>query len=168
LHIAVVGAQGTGKTALVAALRTTTPLAASPHAVEVEEALPLMQAVSHALQRHDASLIPRALLQHRRYVLTLLLGMDLATTANASPFPQAAACDALLRQTLQTHGIAYAVVYGIGAARTACALQAIEHHTARLGSTTQQSDGQGSWQWCCDTCSDAACEHLLFSRLVKQ
>ena len=126
-----------------------------------------MPAVYSDLLFHDASLYSFALEQHRCYDLTLLTGLDLAWEPEGvqrdGPHSQAPV-DARLRQVLDTHAIAYAVVYGVGPERTQCALQAIDQH---LQVPRQGSQTEPAWQWTCEKCSDAVCEHRLFSRLVQ-
>lgn len=126
----------------------------------------LMTAVYSDLLFHDTSLYAYALEQHRCYDLTLLTGLDLAWEADGvqrdGPHSQAPV-DTRLRQVLDTHAIAYAVVYGVGPERTQCALQAIYQ---QLQMPRQGPQTEPAWQWACEKCSDAACEHRLFSRLV--
>jgi len=154
LRIAVLGAHGTGKTALVLELQKSQAINGLAPSFLVEEA---------------------ELLAHQsRYDLALLLGLDLPIVAPApgdtQTAQQQARLDAQLRQALNAHGLPYAVVYGHGAARTANALQAIEHHISSHNAANRRSPRAGgpAWQWCCDNCSDAACEHRLFSELVKR
>jgi nicotinamide riboside kinase len=155
LRIAVLGAHPTGTTALVLDLQKSQEIDGTAPSFVVEEAEPLPH-------------------QHR-YDLTLLLGLDLPivalTPGDTETAQQQARLDAQLRQTLDTHGVPYAVVYGHGpAARTVSALQAIEHHISSHDAANRRRPRAGGpvWQWCCDSCSDAACEHLLFSELVKR
>jgi hypothetical protein len=71
------------------------------------------------------------------------------------------------------------VVYGHGPARLNAALWAVQDKLIRLKSAvslesqierTQSQFGlnQGRSAWRCDLCSDAGCEHRLFSDLLKQ
>lgn len=154
LKIAVLGAHRTGKTALVLDLQMSQEIDGTASGFIVEEVEPLAH--------------------QRRYDLTLLLGLDLPmvalTPGDTESAQQQARLDAQLRQTLDTHGVPYAVVYGHGPARTASALQAIEHHISSHDTANRRRPRAAgpAWQWCCDSCSDAACEHLLFSELVKR
>ncbi len=143
MKIAVVGARGTGKSSLVEALRLVLQADADLAECTVSE--------SGAPELYGS------------YDLTLLMGLDLPCQEG----PLTAQCDASLRQALYTHAIAYAVVYGTGQARTNCAVQAIHHHHHRKQSSTRSRPAPSAWHWNCETCSDADCEHRLFSALVK-
>lgn len=143
MKIAVVGAPGTGKSSLVQALRSALLANADTAECSVTE-----------------DWAPE---QHRSFDLTLLMGLDLSSTGSAAaPTLQ---LDAGLRHTLDKQAIAYAVVYGTGQARNECALEAIAYH--REQTRTRRKRPTSDWQWCCDTCSDAACEHRLFTALVN-
>jgi nicotinamide riboside kinase len=127
----------------------------------------LMTAIYSELLFDDASLYPDALAHHRDYELTLVMGLDLPWVANdIQPDDSIARArvDARLRQVLQEAALNYVVVYGQGAARTDCALQAIAHH-ADLPSQTPRP--ALPWQWNCDKCSDGACEHRMFTGRLK-
>lgn len=148
MKIAIVGAQGTGKTRLADALRIA--LQSDTDADTVAECLATESWVLDS---------------HRSYDLTLLMGLDL-TPQDQAQDSLATQHDAQLRQLLNQHAIAYAVVYGTGPARTDCALQAIAYHRQR--SAKRSSQAAPTWHWNCETCSDADCEHRLFTALVEQ
>ncbi len=141
--------------------------AAAPVDFLMADTSALMTAVYSDLLFHDSSLYSFALEQHRCFDLTLLTGLDLVWKPDGvqrdGPHSQAPV-DARLRQVLDAHAIAYAVVYGTGSERTQCALQAIHQH---LQMPRQGSPTEPAWQWSCEKCSDAVCEHRLFSRLVQ-
>lgn len=144
MKIAVVGAPGTGKSRLVQVLRQALQADADTVAYTVTEA--------------------GAPYQPHPYDLTLLMGLDLPHH-RARPAPDLLQSDARLRHTLASQAIAYAVVYGSAQARTECALQAIDYHRKRAAK--RPSAAASGWHWNCETCSDADCEHRLFSALVQ-
>ena len=148
MKIAIVGAQSTGKTTLVDALRL---------ALRADADTPADIAECTVTENWTVQ-------QHRRYDLTLLMGLDLLRQ-DPDQSQQPTQHDSQLRQLLSSHAIAYAVVYGTGQARTDCALQAIAHHRSQPNARLRPA--ASAWQWCCDTCSDAACEHRLFTALVN-
>jgi hypothetical protein len=140
MPIAIVGAPGTG-------------------VIELHNALPTAL-LAAGLPRTCALSAAPALDPHPPFELVLLCGLP-HTPAD----PQAQLIDTRLRQRLDAHEQAYAVVYGDAAAqRIHSAVQAIAHHQqAGFNPPT----GQTTWQWQCEKCSDAACEHRLFSSLLK-
>ena len=155
MKIAVLGASGTGKTSMVAALRlallSDTSLAVAFSVNEIA-----------ALEPADP------------YDFILLMGLDLPPKIQASDSRKTSASttalapeqtDAQLRQLLDQTAAAYTVVYGSGQARTDCALQAIDFQRKRTA--TRPASSETAWHWNCENCSDAACEHRLFSSLVK-
>lgn len=155
MKIAILGAQGTGKTWLANALTRKLP-----EAVLVESASPL---------------------DPGKFNLTLLMGLDLIS----APGHLAHAArrkieeqDTLLRAQLARAGISFHVVYGAGPARLANALAVINRQTAsfsvadNIDSTratgTISSKDKVKWHWRCDKCSDPECEHRLFAQLVRR
>ena len=143
MRIAVVGAPGSGRTTLVQALRTALQANADTAGYTVTEVFEPEQ----------------------RYGLVLLMGLDLPHHRSIVQNDLLHA-DVGLRAMLGRQALAYAVVYGLGQARTTSALQAIDYHRR---ATTQWSPSPASaWHWNCETCSDAQCEHRLFSALVQQ
>ncbi len=140
MPIAIVGAPGTGSMELLNALPTALLAAGLP--------------------RPCALSATQALDPQRPFELVLLCGLP-RTPAD----PQALRIDTHLRQLLDAHAQPYAVVYGDNAAqRVHSAMQAIAH---RQQAGFSPPTAQTAWQWQCDKCSDAACEHRLFSSLLK-
>ena len=173
MKIALVGAPGTGKTslaeAIVAALQarshkahilTSNDWQLPDYDFAIVDGTPLFAAVQRDVDAHDKSLYPHAITQQARYDIRLLAGLDLPHTNT----DRHRAFDARLREVLQTHQLRYSVVYGIGGQRTASALLAI-YQWSGLG-TAVQAQGPSHWQWVCDKCSDAQCEHQLFTSLL--
>jgi len=202
LKIAILGAECTGKSSLLAALQThwqtrgakvhvvhevlrqwcdqrgRTPLAheqlaiahaqaaLAEHATEADyliaDTSPLMTAIYSDVLFQDSSLYPFALNHQRIYQHTLVAGLDLPWQADGIQRDgpdMRRRVDARLRDVLQREGLAFNMVYGSGPARLASALAVLEPGA----STVPQA--RGSWRWLCDKCSDADCEHRLFSDL---
>ena len=202
LKLAILGAECTGKSSLVAALQAhwqargakvqvvhevlrqwcdqhgRTPLAQEQIAIAQAQAAlaehpteadyliadtsPLMTAVYSDVLFQDPSLYPFALKHQRIYQHTLIAGLDLPWQADGIQRDGAdmrRRIDARLRDVLQREGLAFSIVYGTGPARLASALAVLEPGV----STVPQA--RGSWRWLCDKCSDADCEHRLFSDL---
>jgi hypothetical protein len=173
MKIALLGAPGTGKTGLARALVSALQLRG--HTARVlgpnEEGLPncdfviadttaLLAAVHRDIDPQDDSLKLSAIAEQAQFDLTLLTGLDLspATTARQRQV------DARLREVLQAYGLRYSVLYGAGDQRRTNALAAIDQWTS-LGSNHFGVEHQ-RWQWVCDKCSDAQCEHQLFTSLL--
>ena len=147
------------------AMQSATALA---HAFTIADTTPLMTAVYSDVLFQDLSLYPFALDHQRHYDLTLVMGLDLPWVADGvqrdGPLVRAQV-DARLRQVLDTNALRYTVVYGVGEHRIDCALQAIaHHHPTRTGA---KQAPPSNWQWSCEKCSDARCEHQLFSGLLR-
>ncbi len=129
---------------------------------------PLMTAIYSDLLFEDASLYAFALEHHRCYGLTLVTGLDLEWVGDGIQRQGVQAqvlVDARLREVLQREALPYTVVYGTGTERTACALQAIHQHHKLPAATPFTPNSP--WRWNCEKCSDADCEHQLFSRLTQ-
>lgn len=161
MKIAILGAECTGKTQLV----RTLPQALVGH---FDDSPVLMAAIYRDVLFNDPSLYASALEHHRDYDLTLVMGLDLPWVAQDGVQRHGAhsqkSVDARLREILDANAVPYSLVYGTGAHRTGCALQAIAHHrnTPRIPRTSAAS----RWRWNCEKCSDADCEHRLFNDLV--
>lgn len=128
---------------------------------------PLMTAIYSDLLFGDLSLYAFALEHQRGYDLTLVTGLDLPWVGDGIQRQGAqvqAMVDTRLREVLQKEALRYTVVYGMGPERTACALQAIHQHRKTPAAPSRQSP---AWNWSCEKCSDAVCEHQLFSRLTQ-
>lgn len=151
MKIAILGAEGTGKTYLAQALTA----ARAEHAVGF-----VLAVTTDASQTTDSDLI-------------LLMGLDCSRAADESDPDGLLKLrrlqeDASLRQALQAAGLNYVVIYGQGPARTERALQAILQASGRLADPSRQrAPASSPWQWHCDKCSDGACEHRMFTGRLK-
>jgi len=128
----------------------------------IADTSPLMTAIYSDVLFQDPSLYPFALSHQRIYQHTLVAGLDLPWQADGIQRDgpdMRARVDARLREVLQREGVAFSLVYGQGRARLAGALAVWEPGA----STAPQV--RGRWRWQCDKCSDADCEHRLFSDL---
>lgn len=190
--IALLGAEGTGKTELARALaarlvqrgiaatlvsdddgeQTRRIASAAESGVVVADGTALMGAVRHDLLFGDASLYDDALAAQRGYALTLLLALDLPGAADRGqePSPGRERTDALLRAALARGQVPYAVIHGRGPERLANAWCAINSRAEAAEAADRQRTpgGARTWSWPCDKCSDPACEHRLFSDLVAR
>jgi nicotinamide riboside kinase len=138
--------------------------------VLLADTTPLMTAIYSDIVFGDPSLYPFALAHHAVYALTLVTGLDLPWVADGIQRDGSAMqrqVDARLREVLQAHGLRYSVVYGQGAQRSDCALAALDQCAQHAANgPARPNSGEARWQWVCDKCSDAQCEHQLFSRLL--
>jgi nicotinamide riboside kinase len=162
MHIAILGAQGSGKTQLTQTLQKRfefTPPASRVTPLLIADGTPLMAAVMADLQFNDPSLYAAALEHHKVYDLTLLLGLDLDWHATGS-VPREA-LDARLRAVLVQNQLAFTVIYGLGPDRVEAALNAIK--PLRKERAQPPESGLAHWQSNCEKCSDPVCEHRLFT-----
>jgi hypothetical protein len=143
MRIAIVGAPGSGTQQLLQDLRAALSQTGLPEACTLSAPSSPPQAAAYDLSAFD---------------LTLLCGLDAMGTTQA-----ATNWDTQLRQRLEAQHLPFAVVYGNAAQRVQSAVQAIAH--AQRASRQLPTDAP-PWQWQCEKCSDAACEHRLFSRLL--
>jgi nicotinamide riboside kinase len=121
-----------------------------------------MTAIYSDVLFQDPSLYPFALQHQRIYQHTLVTGLDLPWQADGIQRDGAAMrerIDARLRDVLQREGVGFSMVYGQGKQRLAGALAVLEPGASTL------PQARSSWRWLCDKCSDADCEHRLFSDL---
>lgn len=147
LTVGILGAQGSGKRSLVDALQQANAV------MEVAE----LRSVSEATGCQ----------------IVLLMGLDSA----ALP-PAAIQDDTRLRHALAAAGISFHVLYGADAERLQQAQRIIANKlTPQAGlngdrkvnnTSTRETLDHETWHWACDTCSDPACEHRLFSSLLAK
>jgi HTH-type transcriptional regulator, transcriptional repressor of NAD biosynthesis genes len=142
----------------------------------LSDTTPLMTAVYSHLLFDDESLYPMALAHQALYDITLVTGLDLPWVADGlqRDGPQVRGpVDTLVRQALERSGMSYRVVYGQGPRRLNNALMALglageDASAQNIREQGQFAINQGRSVWQCNDCSDPACEHKLFTRLVKQ
>lgn len=142
----------------------------------LSDTTPLMTAVYSHLLFDDERLYPMALAHQTLYDITLVMGLDLPWVADGlqRDGPQVRGpVDTLVRQALERSGLAYRVVYGQGPQRLNNALLALglsgeDASAQHIREQGQFAINQGRSVWRCNDCSDPACEHKLFSRLMAQ
>ena len=157
LRLALVGAAGSGRSRLQAELDAA--LSARGVPCSVDDAT----AAVHAAGRAPQALAAFGTAHRARYRLTLLLGLDLP----AAPDAGRQQADQALRALLAQSGIGYQVVYGLGPARAANALHAID----RMLAPAQRGSGRrlpDAALRACEKCSDPQCEHRLFTDLLAR
>jgi HTH-type transcriptional repressor of NAD biosynthesis genes len=128
----------------------------------IADTSPLMTAIYSDVLFQDPSLYPFALKHQRIYHHTLVTGLDLPWQADGIQRDGAVMrerIDTRLRDVLQREGVGFSMVYGQGKQRLAGALAVLEPGASTL------PPARSSWRWLCDKCSDADCEHRLFSDL---
>jgi nicotinamide riboside kinase len=128
---------------------------------------PLITAVYSDVIFGDDSLFASAVAQHCMFDITLVTGLDIAWVGDGIQRDGEAMrqrVDQRLRRVLAEHRIDFSAVYGNGDARTQSALQTIRYASGSERPHTARSN----WTWNCDKCSNADCEHRLFSELVPR
>jgi nicotinamide riboside kinase len=153
----------------------------------IADTSPLMTAVYSDFVFQDKSLYAATLAHQAQFDLTLMMGLDIAWVPDGLQRDGAHVrepVDSLLRQALSSAGIPFKVIYGQSDARLNAALLAIQEavggknaelgqHMASFKLTQTQREvsqyglNRGQTAWRCDLCSDADCEHKLFSDLLK-
>jgi nicotinamide riboside kinase len=152
-----------------------TGAAAATHAVVLADTTPLMTAIYSDLLFGDTTLYPFALAEQRRFDATLVTGLDLPWVPDGiqrdGPHVRAPV-DRAIRAALAEAAIPFHTVYGQGTARTDNALRAlfatlsiaIDRDWMRANASFLDEKPQP--RWTCESCSDPACEHALFRRLL--
>ena len=142
----------------------------------ISDTTPLMTAVYSHMLFGDERLYPMALAHQSTYDIALVTGLDLPWVADGlqrdGPHVRGPV-DTLVRQALERGGIAYRVVYSQGPQRLNNALLALglageDGQAGQLREQAQFAINQGRTAWQCNECSDPACEHKLFTRLLAQ
>lgn len=143
--------------------------AVPPVQVVITDTTPLVIAAYSDIYFEDTSLYPAALDWQRQADLHLLMGLDLPWVPDGlfrdGPVVRART-DEALRHQLQTAGIPFHTVYGLGPARLQTALRIVEQVLhIRLTAKDPVMDNAAA-TWSCERCSDPDCERRLFSRLI--
>jgi nicotinamide riboside kinase len=167
--VALLGASGTGKKSLAAALTQALASTLSTLPTHLRWTITTDTALQRLLARGDADVdnpsteFQEALAQQRRFDHRLLLGLDLAPSAGALHIQSAeerSCIDTLLRRSLTQAEMPFQVIYGMGDERLKQALAALS------APPSQTPSHRKPWVWACDKCSDPACEHKLLSDLL--
>ena len=145
--------------------------AAARAEIVIADTTAIMVAIYSAMLFEDGSLYQFALERQRRYDHTLLTGLDLPWVADGlqrdGPHVREPV-DTLVREILAKAGLPFRVLYGQGPERLANALAALSPGAdATVARSDPQRAAKTPWQWTCDKCGDAECEHRLFSTLLQ-
>jgi nicotinamide riboside kinase len=144
--------------------------------VVISDTTPLMTAVYSQMLFDDEGLYPMALAHQQLFDTTLVTGLDLPWVADGlqrdGPHVRGPV-DTMVRQALDRSGLRYRVVYGQGHQRLNNALLALglpgEDEAAwRTRENAQYALNEGRTPWLCEKCSDADCEHRLFTGLLQR
>ncbi|WP_353239137.1 DUF87 domain-containing protein [Limnohabitans sp.] len=168
-RVAIVGAAGSGKSWLVQALNSA--LLAHGHSVLVSD----RPGASSSNKTDGTTLasvdwwiteasMPSPVAGPR--VSTFLMGLDLPGLG-----PKQQHEDRLLRQALSMSQTSFKMVYGLGVHRLNNALIAMGLTEVNIAAWQEREHSQfningGRDTWICNDCSDPACEHKLFTRLL--
>ena len=130
----------------------------------------LITAIYSELIFNDTSLYPLALENQQGFDLTFVMGLDLPWVADGIQRDGVAiqsAFDTKLRNVLQSQGIGFSVIYGSGDERFENAMTAVATMSKAQHMPQEKTTRQAPWQWVCDKCSDAQCEHRTFTDLLE-
>ncbi|MEI6660611.1 MAG: ATP-binding protein [Comamonadaceae bacterium] len=130
----------------------------------------LITAIYSEIIFNDPSLYPLALENQQSFDLTLVMGLDLLWVADGIQRDGVAiqsAFDAKLRHVLQSQGIGFSVIYGSGDERFDNAMTAVATISKVQHLPQEKTARQSPWQWVCEKCSDAQCEHRTFTALLE-
>lgn len=130
----------------------------------------LITAIYSEIIFNDTSLYPLALESHQSFDLTFVMGLDLPWVADGIQRDGVAiqsVFDAKLRHVLQSQGIGFSVIYGTGDERFGNAMTAVTTISKAQHLLQEKTTRKSPWQWICDKCSDAQCEHRTFTALLE-
>jgi nicotinamide riboside kinase len=136
--------------------------AALDHDIVIADTSALMIAVYSDQVFGDTSLYARAEADHARCDLTLLTALDLPWSADGlqrdGPHVREPV-DARVRAALARAGCDYSVIFGTGAARVRAALACVDRALNPPSLDDDAGDSAPRWQWYCERCGEAHCEH---------
>ena len=133
----------------------------------------LITAIYSEIIFNDTSLYPLALESQRGFDLTFVMGLDLPWVADGIQRDGVATqseFDGTLRHVLHSQGIGFSVIYGTGDERVNSAITAMAAMAAIAKAQhppQEKITRKSPWQWVCDKCSDAQCEHRTFTALLE-
>ena len=130
----------------------------------------LITAIYSAIIFNDTSLYPLALESQQGFDLTFVMGLDLPWVADGIQRDGVAiqsAFDAKLRHVLHSQGIGFSMIYGTGDERFDNAMTAVATMSKAQHLPQEKTTRQSPWQWVCEKCSDAQCEHRTFTALLE-
>jgi nicotinamide riboside kinase len=136
----------------------------------IEDTTALITAIYSEIIFNDPSLYPLALENQQSFDLTLVMGLDLLWVADGIQRDGVAIqseFDAKLRHVLQRQGIGFSVIYGTGDERFDNAMTAVATISKVQHLPQEKTTRQSPWQWVCEKCSDAQCEHRTFTALLE-
>ncbi|MDO8904906.1 ATP-binding protein [Hydrogenophaga sp.] len=137
----------------------------------IADTTPLVIAAYSELYFNDSSLLAGAIAHQRGYHLNLLMGLDLPWVPDGlfrdSPVVRDA-IDAILRRVLQAANLPFQTIYGRGDVRLHQALTALNPLLDHSLFDLDQNQTFGRVPWNCETCSDPACEHQIFTALLQK
>lgn len=145
-------------------------MAAPRGAIVIADTTPLMTAVYSQMVFDDHSLDAYALQQQGLFDITLLTGLDLEWVSDGLQRVGAHVrepVDRRIRQLLGQANLPFQVVYGTGEQRLENALFCIARQAPLVAQQLERPEPPTRWSGPCETCGDGACEHRLFTQLVK-
>jgi nicotinamide riboside kinase len=141
-----------------------------PVQVVIADTTPLVIAAYSEVYFQDLSVYPAALTWQQHADLNLLMGLDVPWVSDGlfrdGPDLRART-DEVLRHQLQTAGIPFHTVYGLGPTRLQATLRIVEQALQTPLAAQDPVMDPVPTTWSCERCSDPDCERRLFSRLLR-
>ncbi len=145
--------------------------AAAASDIVIADTTALMVAIHAGMLQEEGELLRFAMARQATYDHTLVTGLDLPWVADGlhrdADHPREEV-DTLVRALLQRGGTGFQVVYGSGPTRLQGALAGLRSAgILRTQDSAAADEAAAPWVWSCEKCSDPACEHRLFRRLLQ-